>query len=108
MRTLMIVTVLLAVCGCSKTADVLGGFEDGSETFKGTTTGYLDGAGVLSIVSSKGLRCEGQWVFVTKRTGKGTFNCADGQNGPFEFVSTGSRGTGTGRLGGKPFVFSFG
>ncbi len=32
----------------------------------------------------------------------------DGRSGPFRFVSTGTRGTGTGDLGGSRFTFTFG
>ena len=64
--------------------------------------------GTLTITSSLGRTCDGTFVYVNNREGSGTFTCSDGSSGPFNFVSTGTRGTGTGNLGGKPFTFSFG
>jgi hypothetical protein len=102
---LVLVTGLTA---CSMTLPVMGSMEDGSETFTGSATGYMDGGGTLTLSSNKGLSCTGSFVYVTRRDGKGTFNCTNGQSGPFEFVSTGTRGTGTGRIGNRPFTFTFG
>lgn len=98
----------LTVAGCAMTLPVKGQAGDGSETFTGSATGYMDGAGTLTIASNKGRKCSGDFVYTTNRQGSGTFTCSDGSSGPFEFVSTGMRGTGTGTLGGKPFTFSFG
>ena len=101
-------TVLLAVSACSMTVPVRGLVQNSDETFRGTATGYMDGAGNLRIVSSKGTTCEGDFVYVTRRTGEGVFQCSDGRSGPFRFVSTGSRGNGQGNLGGQIFTFTFG
>jgi hypothetical protein len=108
MKTLLIaasVSVLLAAC--SMTLPVQGVVQGSSETFAGTATGQMDGGGTLEIRSAT-TTCTGVFVYVNRRQGSGTFNCADGRTGPFEFVSTGSRGTGTGDLGGKRFTFTFG
>jgi len=98
----------LLLSACSLTLPVNGQMADGTETFTGTATGEIDGAGVLSITSSAGRTCTGSFVYVTARTGEGTFICDDGQSGPFSFVSTGTRGTGTGTIGGKRMTFTFG
>ncbi len=90
------------------TLSVLGKSEDGSEAFSGTATGSADGAGTIAIESNKGRSCSGRFVYTTPRTGKGVFYCSDGQSGPFEFASTGMRGTGTGRIGTRPFAFTLG
>lgn len=109
MRSTSIVLLgLLGLGACSMTLPVRGGVEDGSETFTGSATGYMDGGGTLTLASNKGRSCTGRFVYVTRRNGEGTFTCDDGQSGPFEFVSTGTSGTGTGRLGGKRFTFTFG
>ena len=100
--------LVLAGCATSLTLPVTGQMETGDETFTGTATGYMDGGGDLTIVSDRGRTCEGTFVYVTRRTGEGTFTCDDGSSGPFKFVSTGTRGTGTGRLGGEQFTFTFG
>lgn len=99
---------MIALGGCAMTLPVQGQAADGSETFMGSATGYADGGGTLTITSNRGRRCNGNFVYVTGRKGSGTFTCTDGKSGPFEFVSTGTRGTGTGNLGGKPFTFTFG
>lgn len=106
----IIATVVLAATlgGCAMTLPVRGQAGDGSETFTGSATGYMDGGGTLTITSSLGRTCDGTFVYVNNREGSGTFRCSDGSSGPFNFVSTGTRGTGTGNLGGKPFTFSFG
>ena len=108
MKVGLYLLVLVHLTACSMTLPVKGQMESGSETFTGTATGYADGGGNLTLVSSKGLSCSGDFVYVTGRTGEGTFTCSDGRSGPFSFVSTGTRGTGKGTIGGSPFTFSFG
>ncbi|MCE1237991.1 MAG: hypothetical protein LWW93_16705 [Hyphomicrobiales bacterium] len=108
MRLYAIAVAALLLTGCSMTLPVQGVSEAGDETFTGSATGYLDGGGNLEIASSKGLKCSGTFVYVTRREGKGTFVCTNGLSGPFEFVSTGTRGTGTGHLGNRKFTFTFG
>lgn len=109
-----IVAVIMALASpallsaCSMTLPVRGISQESDEVFKGVATGHMDGAGEIKIVSSKGATCEGTFVYVNDRQGEGVFLCSDGRNGPFRFVSTGSRGTGTGVLGGKSFTFTFG
>lgn len=107
---LLVAAVAIAIClgGCSVTSGVQGASDDGHETFTGSATGYMDGSGVLQIHTSEGRTCTGNFVYINGRQGQGTFACSDGQGGPFSFVSTGTHGTGTGRLGGKPFSFTFG
>lgn len=98
----------LVLTACSMTLPVTGQTENGSETFSGKATGYADGGGTLSLESSKGRSCSGNFVYVTGRRGEGTFTCTNGQSGSFSFVSTGTRGTGTGKIGSEPFTFTFG
>lgn len=98
----------LALTACSMTLPVKGQVQNTPETFTGTATGYLDGSGDLKIVSNLGAVCEGDFVYVTKRTGEGIFSCEDGRTEPFNFVSTGKKGTGHGSLGGHAFTFTFG
>lgn len=90
------------------TLPVRGQVQNSDETFSGTATGYMDGGGNMMLVSSKGAVCKGNFVYVTGRNGEGVFSCDDGRSGPFQFVSTGSRGTGYGDLGGQRFTFTFG
>lgn len=104
--SLCVSAVLLA--SCSMTLPVRGQIQNSDEAFTGTATGYLDGGGNLAIVSNKGAACKGNFVYVSGRNGEGVFTCDDGRSGPFKFVSTGSRGTGYGDLGGQRFTFTFG
>lgn len=99
---------LLLLAGCSMTLPVTGQAVNGQETFQGKATGYADGGGNLHITSSRGRDCDGTFVYTTGRKGEGTFVCKDGTSGSFSFVSTGSRGTGTGTIGGQEFTFTFG
>lgn len=104
-------TIIAAAClaaGCSMTVPVRGMVQGSSETFTGTATGGLGGGGSLTVTSSLGPTCVGDFVYVTRREGEGVFNCSDGRTGPFTFVSTGTRGTGHGDLGGQRFTFTFG
>lgn len=93
---------------CSMTLPVRGQIQGSDELFTGTATGRMDGGGELTIVSNKGATCKGSFVYTTKRNGEGVFSCDDGRTGPFQFVSTGTRGTGYGDLGGQRFTFTFG
>ena len=78
------------------------------ETFRSTAIGYADGGGSLTTTSSKGVRYTGAFVYVNQRQGEGTFTCDDGRLGPFSFVSTGTRGAGSGLLRSEPVTFTFG
>ena len=104
----LVILMSAAVGGCSLTLPVQGQMNGGEGSFTGSATGYGDGSGTLTIVSNTGIQCEGVFVYLTRRTGRGTFHCGKGLSGPFEFVSTGTRGTGTGTLGRRPFTFTFG
>ena len=107
-KLILLFTLITLLSGCSMTLPVRGQMQNSEETFTGTATGYLDGGGDLTIISNKGTKCTGNFVYVTKRNGEGVFNCDDGRSGPFEFVSTGTRGTGFGDLGEERFTFTFG
>ena len=109
-RFIQLAFVILSalLCGCSKTLPLTGVVEGTAETMTGTATGYMNGSGTLEITTSKGTKCSGNWVFVTKRNGEGVFNCSDGRSGPFRFVSTGDNGTGYGDFAGRRFTFTFG
>lgn len=108
MKWIFATAVAFALGGCSMTLPVTGQSDAGDEIFTGSATGELDGAGTLTIRSDRGKVCSGTFVYVTRRNGEGTFNCTNGQSGSFSFVSTGTRGTGRGSIGGKPFTFTFG
>ena len=107
-RTIPALLVVLALPGCSLTLPVRGHMQHSDETFTGSATGHLDGGGSLVVKTTTGASCKGTFVYVTYRQGSGTFVCDDGRTGPFNFVSTGSTGAGTGDLGGQRFTFTFG
>ena len=102
------ISLALAASGCSVTLPVRGQLQNVDETFTGTATGYPDGSGSLSVLSSRGARCTGDFVYINSRQGEGVFNCSDGRSGPFRFTSTGTRGTGFGTLGNANLSFTFG
>lgn len=96
------------LAGCVNAAHVQGVVEGSGEVFSGGSFREVDGGGSLTVRSSRGAVCAGDFVYVRPREGQGTFRCSDGRVGPFQFVSTGLRGTGSGNFGGRRFVFSFG
>lgn len=96
------------ITACSVTVPIKGQSPTSDEVFTGTATGRMDGAGEMQVVSNKGAVCSGNFVYVTKREGEGIFVCEDGRSGPFKFVSTGSKGVGTGQIGKETFTFTFG
>lgn len=108
MRLTITIVTALGLTGCGLTLPVQGTVSGTGETFTGTATGQLDGAGTLNIASNRGTTCQGDFVYTTGRRGEGVFRCSDGSTGPFSFVSTGTRGTGSGTLGGRSFTFTFG
>lgn len=111
MKKLMVALTIVAVqSGCirSITLDAIGRFEDSAEIFIGTATGYPNGSGSIRMTSKLGVVCVGEFVYTTTREGSGVLSASDGRVGKFTFVSTGSNGTGTGDLGGKRFIFTFG
>lgn len=99
---------VLALPACVAQHRVEGFVEGGQELFQGGALRDIDGAGILSVTSNLGAHCVGNYVFTQPGKGGGTFRCSDGRTGPFEFVSTGFRGTGIGSLGSKRFTFTFG
>lgn len=107
-KVIALVALMGQATGCAMTLPLKGQTENGDETFTGKATGYMDGGGTLQLTSSKGMTCNGNFVYVTNRNGEGTFTCNNGQSGSFTFVSTGTRGTGTGSIGGRRFTFTFG
>jgi hypothetical protein len=103
-----LILLAMGLSACSLTLPVQGRVQNTDETFTGSATGNMNGDGVLTIRSSRGTGCKGDFVYVTARTGEGVFACDDGRSGPFRFVSSGSRGNGRGTLGGQEFTFTFG
>ena len=104
-QSFLLFLALLGGCATFSTSPlpVTGQLQGSAETFKGTVSDTN-----LTVTSSTGATCSGTYVFVAFRQGRGTFKCSDGRMGPFQFLSTGRRGTGQGRLDGRMFVFDFG
>ena len=114
--------LLLGACSWTRAADrrppsdprstltlaVEGIMDDGPELFTGTVDRRLEHEGVLAITSDRGLRCRGEFAYVSANDAKGTLNCTNGLSGPFQFESNGKRGKGTGRIAGRGFTFVFG
>ncbi len=95
--------------GCTTlTLPVEASMQNSAERFSGTATGHMDGAGELELTSTGGEKCTGRFVYINGRQGSGTITCAGGRNGAFDFVSTGSRGTGQGEISGERMTIVFG
>jgi hypothetical protein len=107
LRLLAAVGGLATLAACAA-HNIQGVVEGGQEAFAGGSFREIDGGGVLTVISSLGAVCTGEFVYVSARQGEGTFSCSDGRVGPFQFVSTGRRGAGTGHFGARRFVFNFG
>jgi hypothetical protein len=107
MKAVLIGASLCALTACSVTGRVEGSVQNSDETFTGTATGYMSRDGTLHISSNKGAVCDGLFTFTAARIGEGVFKCSDGRSGPFRFVSTGARGSGSGSLGKQIFTFTF-
>ena len=90
------------------TLAVEGTMDDGPEFFTGTIDRRLENEGVLTFASDRGLRCRGEFAYVSGHDAKGTLNCTNGLAGPFQFESNGKCGKGTGRIAGRGFTFVFG
>ena len=111
MNKFLISTVLVSAListGCAITVPAQGLIRDTNETFTGSTTGYVSGSGVLTVLSNKGTTCVGNFVYATSRQGNGIFKCDDGRTGVFEFTSAGTHGIGTGEIDGHKITFTFG
>lgn len=109
MRLILAATCAALMLGCSMTVPVRGQLEKSAQQFTGTATGRSDGSGTLRVVSLQdAVSCSGDFVMVDRRVGRGVLSCSDKRSGPFEFATTGSRGTGFGMLGGERFTFTFG
>lgn len=100
--------LLVVVSGCASALPIRGQSVDGIETFSGSSVGTIEGGGTLTITSNLGRVCRGQFFYVGTQQGAGTVNCNDGSSGSFQFVGAGSRGTGTGVIGGRQVTFTFG
>ena len=76
----------------------------------GEATGFLDGSGTLHLLGSEGRDCNGVFQYgPSRKSGTGTFTCADGSTGTFAFNSTGQQGAGFGRTSkGERVRFVFG
>ena len=105
----VVAVAAVALSGCATlTLPVVASMQNSRERFSGTATGHMDGAGELELTSSSGEKCTGRFVYINGREGKGAVTCSGGRNGEFEFVSTGSRGTGHGQISGEPMTIIFG
>ena len=55
------------------------------ETFSGEMTGGNSRSGKMRLNSSRGVACQGDFVYITPGEGKGMFNCTDLRWGAFDF-----------------------
>lgn len=85
---------VLTVAACAPD-QVRGSSEEptGTETFVGTTRGSaVDKSGNLTFMTNAGVTCSGRFVYLTAENARGTFDCGNGQGGPFDLTRTGTDG----------------
>ncbi len=107
---LALAVVTAALVACTTTLPLAGRMERSDERFTGSVTGagYHEGHGHLSLVSSLGATCDGEFTYTSKRRGEGVLACNDGRSGTFRLSGAGNDGTGAGELRGQRFTFLFG
>jgi len=80
-----------------------------TETFAGTARGSaVDGSGNLTFTTNTGLTCSGRFVYLTAESARGTFDCGNGQGGPFDLARSGERWVGTGIVGNRRVAIELG
>jgi hypothetical protein len=101
---------LVSLAACTTTTALSGRMERTSETFSGAVagSGYREGTGHLTLLSSLNTTCEGDFTYTSRRRGEGVLACRDGRTGAFHLSGAGASGTGTGELNGQRFNFVFG
>jgi len=105
---LAMIPLAVALVACSTTLPITGQMQNSSERFTGRARGNMGGAGMLSIVTTTGVHCTGNFAYTTPLQASGTFTCEDGRSGPFVFYSTGTGRAGYGTLGNERFTFTVG
>ncbi len=108
-RSLAIVMGAALLASCSTVRPVTGVMERSNESFTGSIegSGYREGKGTLVLVSDHKTTCRGDFVYTTRRQGRGVLSCDDGRSGPFQIAAVGSAGSGSGDLSGQRFTFRF-
>lgn len=101
---------VLAVAACA-TQQVRGTIDGpaGGETFVGTARGsVVDNSGNLTFTTNAGIACSGRFVYLTAEAARGTFDCGNGQGGPFDLARSGDRWVGTGIVGNRRVTIELG
>jgi hypothetical protein len=97
-----------AACTTAPVQGSIDGLTD-TETFTGTARGsVVDKSGNLTFITNTGVICSGRFVYLTEQDARGTFNCGNGQSGPFELTRTGDRWAGTGIIGNRRVALELG
>jgi hypothetical protein len=90
-----------AACTTTPVQGSIDGVTD-TETFTGTARGsVVDNSGSLTFTTNRGVSCSGRFVYLTAAQARGTFDCGNGQGGPFELTRTGDKWAGTGIIGNR-------
>jgi S1-C subfamily serine protease len=107
---LPIVGIALAVGGCSKTVGVYGIVGSEANVFTGTSTGYSDHTGTIELQNAEGVKCIGNFVATSARSGSGSLTCSDGQRAMIQYnIITLTTGYGFGvSNSGMPVKFYYG
>lgn len=103
-------TLAVVVAACS-TVPVQGSIDGptGTETFAGTARGsVVNKAGNLTFTTNAGVTCSGRFVYLTAEDASGTFDCGNGQGGPFDLARSGDRWVGSGMVGNRRVAIELG
>ena len=105
---LEMIPLAAALAACSTILPITGQMQGSSERFTGGARGNMSGSGALSIVTTSGVHCSGNFTYTSRLQASGTLTCEDGRSGPFVYYSTGTGRTGYGTLGNVRFTFTVG
>ena len=97
--------IAAALAGCASPLALSGQVQNSRETLTGSASRDSQGTGTLTLVSSTGALCHGDFVFTSRRFARGTLTCDDQRSGAFQMASTNFKGTGSGTLGRERFTF---
>jgi hypothetical protein len=81
---------VLALAGCSVTADAIGKVGRDGKDFRGRATGYMDRTGMIDMTSADGTKCVGHFRYIGTKTGIGILQCNDGRAAEIQFNAIGT------------------
>lgn len=106
--TIVFILHILSVSAYALSFPIQGKVQNSTETFTGSAIVHFSGDGSLTLLTNKGVICQGDFGYVTRREGRGTVVCQDGRKGYFGFSTAGFSGSGSGKIADENFDFQIG